>query len=228
MAILFHTEADGLVGPAGGQPDRRRWSLSMTISMVAHAVAVVLVCWQASSPIFFLKPRLLARGQGGTATPMAVTLTWPKNTLASALPSPLQLSRPTPPRDRQKTASKLRKRTNMLDHSKPADVAEAGSQQGSALDGPAEGDEIRPGFAVSFAPPRVSRWELPGGKEGDVIVELTIDEQGKVVEEKLLQGMAPDIDERVIATLRVWRFRPATRNGIAIPFKYDARFHFPS
>jgi hypothetical protein len=49
-----------------------------------------------------------------------------------------------------------------------------------------------------------------------------------VVEEKLLQGIGPDIDERVIATLRIWRFRPATRNGIAIPFKYDARFHFPS
>jgi len=226
VAILFYAEAQGPVGPAIGVPERRRWSLSLTVSAVAHALAVILVCWQASSPIFFVKPRLLARGQGGNATPVAVTLTWPKNALAPALPSPLLSSLPAPAR--QKMVSKLRKRSNLLESPKPADVAEAGSPRGSALDGPAEGDEIRPGFAISFAPPRVSRWELPGGKEGDVIVELTIDEQGKVVEEKLLQGMAPDIDERVIATLRVWRFRPATRNGLAIPFKYDARFHFPS
>jgi outer membrane biosynthesis protein TonB len=49
-----------------------------------------------------------------------------------------------------------------------------------------------------------------------------------VVEEKLLQGIGPGIDERVLAAVRDWHFRPATRNGVAIPFKYDARFHFPS
>lgn len=197
------------------------------ISVVGHGVAVVLLCWQATGPIFFVKPRLLARGQGGAATPVAVALTWPKNASSSPT-SPLLVSLPSPARDRKKTTSKLRKRSNQLEVAKPSDVAEAGSRQGSALDGPTEGDEIKPGFAVSFVPPRVSRWELPSGKEGDVVVELTIDEQGQVVEEKLLQGLGGDIDQRVIATLRIWRFRPATRNGIAIPFKYDARFHFPS
>src|SRR5262249_57915764 len=60
------------------------WSSDVCSSDLA--LAVILVCWQASSPIFFVKPRLLARGQGGTATPVAVTLTWPKNALAPALP----------------------------------------------------------------------------------------------------------------------------------------------
>ena len=96
------------------------------------------------------------------------------------------------------------------------------------MEGLTEGDEIKPGFAITFTDPRVARWELPSGVQGDVIVELTIDVQGNVVEEKLLQGMGHGIDERVIATLRDWRFRPATRNGVAIPFKYDAHFHFPS
>jgi TonB family protein len=226
VAILFHAEAEGPLGPASGRPERRRWSLSLVVSGAIHGVLLTVLFWRAA-PVF-VKPLFLARGQGGTATPVAVVLTWPKSTFSSALPSPLSLSLPAPARERQKAASKLRKRSNQLDNIKPPDSSEAGSRQGSALDGPAEGDEIRPGFAVSFAPPRVSRWELPGGKEGDVVVELTIDERGNVVEEKLLQGIGHDIDERVIAILRVWRFRPATRNGIAIPFKYDARFHFPS
>jgi protein TonB len=61
-----------------------------------------------------------------------------------------------------------------------------------------------------------------------VIVEVTIDAQGAVVEEKLLQGLGPGVDERVISALRDWRFRPATRNGVAISSKHDVHFHFPS
>jgi TonB family protein len=225
VRILAQSEPDGPLAPASPRGDRRRWSLSLTLSLVAHALALIALLWHG--PAFFVKPRLVARGQGGTAAPVAVALTWPKN--ASSSPSsPSLLSLPTPPSERQKPPAKLRRRSNQLESTKPADLAEAGSPQGSALDGPVEGDEVKPGFAISFTPPRVSRWELPGGKEGDVIVELTIDEQGNVVEEKLLQGLGGDIDQRVISMLRIWRFRPATRNGIAIPFKYDARFHFPS
>jgi TonB family protein len=226
VAILFHAEVDGPLGPASSRPERRRWSLSLLLSAAIHGVLLTVLFWRVA-PVF-VKPVFLARGQGGAATPIAVALTWPKSVTSPALPSPLLLSRAASVPERKKTATKLRKRSNQLDNPKPSNAAEAGSPQGSAFDGAAEGDEIRPGFAVSFAPPRVSRWELPGGKEGDVVVELTIDAQGNVVEEKLLQGIGPDIDQRVIATLRVWRFRPATRNGIAIPFKYDARFHFPS
>jgi len=224
MWTLFHPEAKTLLA-ASGRPERRRLTLSLAISLVAHAVAVVFLVWQG--PALFVKPRFLARGEGGTATPVAIALTWPKNASSSPT-SPSLLSLPSPASERQKAASKLRKRSNLLESAKPPDLAEAGSRQGSALDGPVEGDEIKPGFAINFTPPRVSRWELPGGKEGDVVVELTIDEQGNVVDERLLQGLGGGIDEKVISMLRAWRFRPATRNGIAIPFKYDARFHFPS
>jgi protein TonB len=61
-----------------------------------------------------------------------------------------------------------------------------------------------------------------------VIVEITIDAQGIVVAERLLQGLGHGVDERVIAVLRDWRYHPATRNGVPIPSKYDVHFHFPS
>jgi TonB family protein len=129
---------------------------------------------------------------------------------------------------KQAEKSRLRKRLNVLNKDQRTNSPEAGSRFGSVFDGSSEGDDVRPGFAVTFTDPRVSRWELPNGLQGDVIVELTIDEHGYVVEEKLLQGLGNGVDEKVIATLRDWRFRPATRNGVAIPFKYDAHFHFPS
>jgi protein TonB len=68
--------------------------------------------------------------------------------------------------------------------------------------------------------------KLPRGFEGDVIVEVTIDEQGKVTNKILVRGLGNGLDEQAIAVLENWRFRPATRDGVAIPSKQDVYFHF--
>ncbi|HEY4677788.1 MAG TPA: energy transducer TonB [Candidatus Angelobacter sp.] len=106
--------------------------------------------------------------------------------------------------------------------------AEVGSENGSAYDGLASGDEVKPALPVAFQDLKIYRSELPSGIQGDVIVEITIDAQGTVVQERLLQGLGHGVDDRVIAVLRDWRFHPATRNGVAIPSKHDVHFHFPS
>jgi protein TonB len=156
-----------------------------------------------------------------------VQLYFPQDTAAAAAPLATTVSFPVVPH-KQIAKSKPRKRLNALSQDEQKESAEAGSHFGTSLDGSTEGEEIKPGFAISFTDPRVSRWELPSGVQGEVIVELTIDAEGNVLEERLLQGLGHGVDEKIMATLRDWRFRPATRNGIAIPFKYDAHFHFPS
>jgi TonB family protein len=201
-------------------------SLSLAISAILHGVLLVILVWRPGPS--FIKPHLLAKGQGGTATPASMPLYIPRNLAAAAPHQPSLLSLPVPVRQARNTKSRLQKRSNVLEREQALDDREAGSRLGTSGDGPTEGEEVKQGFAISFAPPHVSRWELPGGREGDVIVELTIDAQGNVAEERLLQGLGQGIDERVLAAVRDWRFRPATRNGVAIPFKYDARFHFPS
>ena len=209
------------------QPARpHRWSFSVGISSAIHLAVVGALCWP-SGPIF-VKPVLVAHGEGGSATPSSVVLYVPKdietvNTSKAAL-----LSLPaSPPKKPQKT--KLRKRTNLIEEAdKTPSPAEAGSENGSAYDGAASGDEVKPALPVAFQDLKIPRSELPNGIQGDVIVEITIDAQGTVVEERLLQGLGHDVDDRVIAVLRDWRFHPATRNGIAIPSKHDVHFHFPS
>jgi TonB family protein len=64
--------------------------------------------------------------------------------------------------------------------------------------------------------------------QGDVIVEVTIDEHGTVTQTKVVQSLQSDIDEKVIATLKNWRFRPASVDGVAISSRQDVHFHFPS
>ena len=209
------------------QPARRRcWSFSVCLSSALHGLVAAVLCWPGS-PVF-VKPLLLAHGEGGSATPSSVVLYAPNDLQVAAAERQPLLSLPASARQK-KERTMLRKRTNALEEAeKTPNAAEAGSEQGSAYDGLSSGDEIKPALPATFQDLKIYRSELPSGLQGDVIVEITIDAQGAVVAERLLQGLGHGVDERVIAVLRDWRYRPATRNGVAIPSKYDVHFHFPS
>jgi protein TonB len=88
--------------------------------------------------------------------------------------------------------------------------------------------EARPAFPVVFPDPAIYPWQLPKGLQGDVIVEVTIDEQGSVTETRILQSLQQDVDAKVLATVKNWRFKPATVDGVAISSRQDVHFHFPS
>ena len=94
--------------------------------------------------------------------------------------------------------------------------------------GALSGHDVRPALPEVFPDPQVARAELPAGLEGDVVVEVTIDSSGMVISTKLLQGLHPPIEEKVLATVQQWRFKPATRDGVPIPSRQDVHFHFPS
>jgi len=61
-----------------------------------------------------------------------------------------------------------------------------------------------------------------------VIVEVTIDEKGDVVDEKLLKGIGYGIEEKVLAVLRQWHFRPAMQNGVTVASQHIVHFHYPA
>lgn len=102
----------------------------------------------------------------------------------------------------------------------------AGSPYGSLFEGSTSGFEIKPALPVLGPQPQVYTPNLPRGFEGDVIVEITIDEQGNITNKVLVRGLGNGLDEQAIAVLQNWRFRPATRDGVAIPSKQDVYFHF--
>jgi TonB family protein len=107
-----------------------------------------------------------------------------------------------------------------------APAAPAGLPYGTLATGPAFGDEIRPALPIAATDPIVDPRDLAGHGEGSVIVEVTIDDRGNIVQKVVLQSLGPLIDNKVLAALESWRFRPATRNGVAIPSKQDVYYHF--
>ena len=135
-------------------------------------------------------------------------------TLPKRAPKPRQ--KPAP----QETPKQAAEASNSTDR--------AGSPYGSVLTGPLTGHDVRPALPVVFPDPVVRRSELPDGVAGTVIVEITIDEIGNVIATKVLQPLGYGIEDRVLAVLRNWHFRPATMDGRPIPSQQDVYFRFPS
>jgi len=106
--------------------------------------------------------------------------------------------------------------------------ARAGSPLGTMIDGPITGHEVHVAYPVVYPDPPVARSELPRDLQGDVVIEVTIDSQGNVVETKIVQAIGHGIDEKIEATLRQWHYRPATLDGVPVASKHDVHFHFPS
>jgi TonB family protein len=204
---------------------RRRWTASFSVAAALHVLLLAWYAWPAL-PVF-VKPNFVAHGEGGNAAPAAMALYFPDDLQAARQNRQPLLSLPSRPKSKPQK-SRVARRTNAVEIEKPTGSLEAGSTLGSGYDGPTSGDEVKPALPVSFPDLKLSRSELPSGVQGDVVVEVTIDAQGMVIDEKLLKGLGYGIDERVIALLRDWRYRPATRNGVPIPSKHDVHFHFPS
>jgi TonB family protein len=102
----------------------------------------------------------------------------------------------------------------------------AGSPYGSLSEGASAGEEIRPALPAVTSEPLVSSGDLHGIMEGNVVVEITIDESGRIVNKAIIQSMGPALDAKVLAALENWQFHPATRDGVPIPSKQDVVYHF--
>ncbi len=86
------------------------------------------------------------------------------------------------------------------------------------------GDLVGPGAGVVeptlLAPPRVVYPPIARQRsvEGKVVVLVLVDENGNVADSRLQQGIAgmPAINDAVLAGVKSAKFRPATKNGIAV------------
>jgi protein TonB len=192
------------------KPRKRGTNIALLISFLFHCTVVFL--W-LSRPPRFVQPSAVAWGFHGNSRNLVYS---PTSIKPNKHPAKLQ-----PPR---------KSRSKQLDDPtlKSAESARAGSGEGSLYQGPATGTEATPALPLVFPDPDVYPWQLANGLRGDVIVEVTIDEQGTVTDTRVLQSLQQDIDNKVIATLKTWRFKPASMDGVAISSRQDVHFHFPS
>jgi TonB family protein len=211
------------------QSAHKRWDISLLVSFAAHGV-LLLVLTHHSAPVFIM-PSDVALGTPASSGSVIYLAPIGAERVVIAPEKPrldLHASAPTPPSAPQPIAA-AHESESAAENAKADATAAGGSLYGSRTPGsPLTGHEIIPALPQVFPDPAVSRGDLPPGVQGDVIVEVTIDQQGNVVETKLIQGIGYGIEDRVLATLRQWRFRPASKDGMTIASQHIVHFHYPS
>jgi TonB family protein len=209
--------------PAAGKRSR-----AMTVSVVLHVAVLAVICYQPE-PIF-VNPNYTQLGSGPITS--HVVLYAPDT---SAEPEESEHDKLTlngaAPKFRKTQANKIKPKEKPTwdQRGEVADKnATAGTPFGSLYEAMSQGHDVKPAIPFEFPAPDVSHAELPEGFSGDVIVEVTIDRDGTVTQMKLLKSIAPHIDQKVLAAVQRWKFRPAVLDGTPIASKHDVHFHFPS
>jgi TonB family protein len=205
----------------------RRWSWSHLASFAAHC-AVILFLLRGPKPQF-IQPTSVMAGLNGTSLavvylPSDVALgEHPAAEPHQSLVAPVH--RRKPPKIKIEE-TKTAKAEGEQAKGEEVRTTLAGSPYGSLGSGPTYGHEIRPALPSVFPDPVPP--PLPTGVHGDVVVQVTIDAQGNITDKKILKALGYGAEERVLAALEGWRFRPATQDGVPIPSQQYMYFHFPA
>ena len=62
--------------------------------------------------------------------------------------------------------------------------------------------------------------------EGTVVLWAEVDTSGKAVQIRVLRSVGLGLDEKAIAAVTKWRFKPGTRNGRAVPMPATIEVNF--
>jgi TonB family protein len=206
-----------------------RRNRAVAVSVAAHLALLALIVFH-NPKVLDLSATSLAFGDGAhsykliyfppsadaDASPDAAKLLFPRHSKPRPLPTP-KAQKPAP-----------EPQPELADAEAGDHNSHAGSPLGTMIDGPISGHEVHVAYPVVYPNPPVDRAELPRDLVGDVVVEVTIDSQGNVVETKVVQAIGHGIDEKIEATLRRWHYQPATLDGTPVASKHDVHFHFPS
>jgi TonB family protein len=82
--------------------------------------------------------------------------------------------------------------------------------------GTARGEEVPPPRRVKYVPPVYPQDAIEMGIEGTVVIEVRIDEQGSIVDAKVVESIRL-LDAAALDAVRQWQYAPTIRDGKAIP-----------
>jgi len=88
------------------------------------------------------------------------------------------------------------------------------------------GSRTTPPHAIYSPNPDYTARARVAGIEGLVGLQLTVTEQGKAEDVKVIKTLDPELDANAVRTVRTWKFRPATKNGqpTAVQIKVTVSF----
>jgi TonB family protein len=79
---------------------------------------------------------------------------------------------------------------------------------------------------ISGDPAELTEMARKAGISGTVKVEAVIDEQGNVVDARIVEGLPMGLDEKALEAVRAWKFKPATAGGKPLKVNYTVMVTF--
>jgi len=77
--------------------------------------------------------------------------------------------------------------------------------------------------------PSISAAQVPPRFEQYVVIEVTIDTDGRVAEAQIIAGLVdPAIQQTLLSAIREFKYKPAKRDGTPIPSQRDIVIHIPT
>lgn len=207
-------------------PGWRPFLLSVSTHCLVLAVLLWLVMLQRSAPIIVVpgRPQIAQRIQ-------AATVSLPPRSQSTHL----QFT--------EKNASRLRKaRTPKAESTVEGNAVEALRERASletkallqdfkfrTAYGFSTGPRYELAFQISGEIPPFPAEQFPPHFEQYIIVEVTITTEGQVADARIVAGEVDSkIQQTLLSAVREFKYRPATREGIPIPFQCDIVIHIPT
>jgi len=88
------------------------------------------------------------------------------------------------------------------------------------------GGAVRPRVKVSGPEATYTEKGRKARVQGVVLLEATIDREGRVTDTRVLKGLPFGLNESARDAVHQWRFRPATRGGEAVPVYFTVMVEF--
>lgn len=177
-------------------PDRRHLSLQRVASVVLHGLVLGVLAYQVRV-VARVRPRKMVAVKLIPYAPGHVAIAQPRR------------PKVIPPKVEPRLALKI---------PDPPPPSSAGDPTGEA--------DVSVAMADFYPQPAPDLSALPHGTRGDVVITIVVDEDGKVVETHVDQGLGHGVDEAVLAVVQTWTFTPATKAGKPVASEQQLLFHF--
>ena len=192
-----------LVSLNATHPDPRRTSPQQIVSVAMHVLLLVALTYGVRGAAR-VEPKPHKKTIAYKIVPFAPGR-------AAVVPPPKPKPKLLPPKEPPKLALKQ-------PEPPPPPPPSGGDPNGEA--------DVSVAMADFYPAPAPDLSALPHGTRGDIVVDITIDEDGKVIDTHLDQGLGHGVDEAVLAVLQTWTFTPATRAGKPVASEQQLLFHF--
>jgi TonB family protein len=86
--------------------------------------------------------------------------------------------------------------------------------------------KVKPPVLVNYVEPEYSDYGRKNRISGDCVIGLTVNANGMPQNVHVIESLEPSLDENAVASVKQWFYKPAMKDGHAVPFEGSVKIKF--